>query len=152
MIGARPAPLSDDATQAEAIDWLKPYVGAIDNDLSRILNEIRQGTAAAIAAAAEQDEQIRKQLEDEKEQRRIELRWSVRRQAIGTFCVVVGLGLTTWGSLLALSVGTTTPTTTVTTTTMTTTTTSVTAATPTATHRADVDHPARHIHSPQARG
>jgi hypothetical protein len=52
----RPAPLSDDATQAEAIDWLKRYVGAIDDDLSRIPNEIRQGTAAAIAAAAEQDE------------------------------------------------------------------------------------------------
>jgi hypothetical protein len=95
---------------------------------------------------------LRKQLEDEKEQRRIELRWSARRQAIGTFCVVVGLGLTTWGSLLALSVGTTTQTTTVTATTMTTTTTTVTAATPTATHRADVHHPARHIHSPQARG
>lgn len=92
-------PLASDATDAQRFAWLEHNVRVLLEQVSvlrRVIGEERdvtntqlEGIAAGLRAEAETREQ----------QRRARLRWSVRRQALGTVCVVVGVVLTTVGAV-----------------------------------------------------
>ena len=96
----RPSVVGAEATEAERIAWLERYVAEQDDDLDRLWEHIARQRDEAIAKAKESDEQIRQEIEAREHERKMQLRWSVRRQALGASCIVIGLVLSTVGGLV----------------------------------------------------
>jgi hypothetical protein len=98
----RPAQLPDDASDADRIVWLERYVRDQDEDLARFADRVAQEREIAVQQARQEDAAFRQEIEAQQEERRRQLQWSVRRQAVGTACVVVGLIMTTVGAAISL--------------------------------------------------
>jgi hypothetical protein len=95
----RPADAPDDATDSERLERLERYVRVIDADLDNVWDSIGDQTDDAVREAERRDEELRAEIARREGEQRERLRPSLRRQAIGATCVLVGLVLGTIGNV-----------------------------------------------------
>jgi hypothetical protein len=95
----RPADLGPDASEAERIDRLERYVEHLDRDTEALPQAIDRKADEVTAKAEAADDRLRQEIEQRDEERKTALRPSLRRQAIGAACVLVGLVVGTIGQV-----------------------------------------------------
>ena len=90
----------ENATDAERIRWLMDIAVRLDADVKRLREDISTVRDDSLDQIDRRDHKLRQEFEDRERKRRAQLRWSIRRQAIGAGCVALGLALATVGSVI----------------------------------------------------
>src|SRR5205807_639732 len=86
---------------AQRIEWLERYVRCLDEDADNLWQTIQQERDVAVQKAKQADDALRREMEAAEQKRKAKLRWSLRRQAVGSACVLIGIVLSAWGALAA---------------------------------------------------
>ncbi len=90
-------------SDTERIEWLIHRVQEHDSQLEQLPGHAEE---VSTSVARKGDESLRKDLQEEQqardEERLARLKWSFRRQVIAAVCVVLGVGLSTLGAVLAI--------------------------------------------------
>lgn len=95
----RPGPLADDATLEQKVAWIERYMMRLDEDIDSIPTLIENKAVETLQKAKDHSEGVRREINEREKQRRTAVRPSLRRQAAGAVCVLVGTIAATAGSL-----------------------------------------------------
>jgi hypothetical protein len=95
----RPGPIAEDATLGEKVAWLESYVTRIDEDIDSVPALVENKAAETLQKARDHSEGVRREVRQLGDRRRAAVRPSIRRQAAGAVCVLVGTILGTMGAV-----------------------------------------------------
>ena len=96
----RPSPVDGTMTEQQRIERLEEYVERLDQDLDDAHRRISSKTRATETAAKAREQALRDEISQRGEQRREALQSSLRVQAAGGACIVIGLVLALLGIVL----------------------------------------------------